>query len=140
MTILNTSKEETVMAKILVLESEDLLATIIKFKLLKAGHRIIRAVNPDQAMSQIRIEKPDLILVDVYNNSFDGFSALKEIKSDPGSKEIPVIIVTSYDDEIVARGLKMGADDYIAKPFMPAELLTLVKNKLIRSGKEYYMV
>jgi DNA-binding response OmpR family regulator len=128
------------MAKILVLESEDLLATIIKFKLLKAGHRIIRAVNPDQALSQIRIEKPDLILLDVYNNSFDGFSALREIKSDPGSREIPVIIVTSFDEEIVAKGLEMGADDYISKPFMPAELMTLVKNKLIRSGKEYYLV
>jgi DNA-binding response OmpR family regulator len=92
-------------------------------------------------MSQIRIEKPDLILLDVNNKSFDGFSALKDIKDDPGSREIPVIIVTPLnDEERVARGLRLGADDYIEKPFMPAELLALVKNKLVRAGKEYYMI
>ena len=91
---------------------------------------------PDAAAfeSSLGDEMPDLILLDVMLPGEDGISLLKRLRSDRRTREIPVIMVTAKSAEYdLVRGLDMGADDYIVKPFGMAELLARVRARLRRT-------
>ncbi len=96
------------------------------------GYAYITAANGIEVLQKTRQEMPDLILLDVNMPEKDGFTALKELRADPEIKHIPVIILTAArpSPSDIERGLNLGADDYVTKPFDKRELLARIRTKL----------
>lgn len=121
------------MEKILIVEDDATISDLIKLNLKMVSYETKQAYNGRQALEVIEKEKFDLILLDVMLPELDGFSVISKIKH----KDIPVIFLTakaSIADKV--KGLKMGADDYIVKPFESIELLARVEAVLRRYGKK----
>lgn len=117
------------MAKIMVVEDEAAIADLILMNLRLVGHTGIGVSNGNDVMNSIERHKPDLVILDIMLPGKDGFSLMKEIEP----LQIPVIFLTAKEaltDKIT--GLKLGADDYMVKPFATIELLTRVETVLKR--------
>jgi len=117
--------------RILVVDDEQRMARFIRLNLEHDGFRVTEAYTGAQAMDRLRTSMPDLILLDVMLPDFDGFEVLKMVRS---TSPVPVIMVTakSEEDERI-RGLELGADDYVTKPFSPRELVSRVRAVLRRT-------
>ena len=121
------------MSKILVLDDEKEIGEIIALYLKNDGYEVILAGSGREALAKIESEQPDLALLDVMLPDIDGFRVLQKIRE---KYRFPVIMLTAkneYTDKI--NGLTLGADDYIAKPFNPLELVARVKAQLRRYTK-----
>lgn len=117
--------------RILVVDDEERMVRFIRLNLEHDGFRVIEAFNGTQAINKVRSNLPDLVLLDVMMPDIDGFEVLRIIRE---VSTIPVIMLTAKgeeDDRI--RGLELGADDYITKPFSPRELVSRVKAVLRRT-------
>jgi len=117
--------------KILVVDDEERMVRFIRLNLEHDGFRVSEAFNGMQAINKVRNSMPDLILLDVMMPDIDGFEVLKIIRE---ASAVPVIMLTakSEEDDRV-RGLELGADDYITKPFSPRELVSRVRAVLRRT-------
>ena len=121
------------MATILVVEDQDEIAALIKFKLKSSGYDVIRSENGKEGLESARANAPDLILLDVMMPVMNGVEMLKELKADPALKSIPVIMLTAQSSEpAVVGGFKLGAEDYITKPFRTQEFIARVEAVLSR--------
>lgn len=121
------------MSKILILDDEKEIADIIGYYLKNDGYEIMTAYSGQEALKMIEKEQPKLALLDVMLPDIDGFRVLQKIRE---NYHFPVIMLTAkteYTDKI--NGLTLGADDYIAKPFNPLELVARVKAQLRRYTK-----
>jgi len=117
--------------KILVVDDEERMVHFIRLNLEHDGFLVIDAFNGKEALRQLRGESPDLILLDVMMPGLDGFEVLQMIRE---VSKIPVLMLTAKgeeDDRI--RGLELGADYYITKPFSPREMVSRVKAVLRRT-------
>lgn len=117
--------------KILVVDDEERMVRFIRLNLEHDGFRVIEAFNGAQAINKVRNNLPDLILLDVMMPDIDGFEVLRLIRE---TSTVPVIMLTAKgeeDDRV--RGLELGADDYITKPFSPRELVSRVRAVLRRT-------
>ena len=117
---------------ILIVDDEKTIVTILRFNLESRGYRILEAYDGESGLKKARTEKPDLILLDIMLPEIDGYELLEYVKP----IGTPVIFLTAksgIDDRI--KGLKMGADDYIVKPFQIGELMARVEALLRRYGK-----
>jgi len=125
-------------SKILVVEDDDDIAQLLAITMKKAGFEVAVADNGYEALSLIRRNPPDLLILDLMIPGVDGFEVCKAMKRDPGTASVPVLIVTARGEEIDRIiGLELGADDYVVKPFSPRELLLRVRAILRRAGHEY---
>ena len=116
------------MTKILLVEDDKSIVTNLTEYLSKEGYEIKSASGQKDAMQLVETEKFDLVLLDISLSDGNGFSVCKAIKSD---YNIPVIFLTASGDEYsTVTGFEVGADDYIAKPFRPRELVTRIRNIL----------
>jgi DNA-binding response OmpR family regulator len=123
------------MANVLVIEDDTHIWKMIEYKLKRDKHELTWASDGLKALEILeKIEpKPDLILSDIMVPYMDGLQILKKIKTNDKLKDIPVIMLTSKAQEKdVVKGLELGAHDYMAKPFSPAELMLRV-NKALKS-------
>lgn len=121
------------MSTILIIEDEEPIRELIKMNLSMAGYKTLEACDGEEGLELIDTEQVDLIILDIMLPKYDGFELLPKIVK----KDIPTIILTAKDrlqDKI--KGLEMGADDYITKPFEAIELLARIKSVLRRAGKE----
>ncbi len=117
--------------KIVLAEDEPQIARLIEFKLKKEGYSVISKENGEEALKAIKMDKPDLILLDIMMPVMGGYEVLRRLKEDENLKSVPVIMLTARAQEKdVVKGIDMGAEDYITKPFHPAELLARVKRIL----------
>ncbi len=117
--------------KIVLAEDEPQIARLIEFKLKKEGYSVTSKENGEEALKAIKADKPDLILLDVMMPVMGGYEVLRRLKEDENLKSIPVVMLTARAQEKdVVKGIAMGAEDYITKPFHPAELLARVKRIL----------
>jgi DNA-binding response OmpR family regulator len=117
----------------LVVEDDLDIAKLIQFHLSADGREVLIAQRGDEALALARKEQPDLVTLDVMLPDANGFELLETLKSDPETREIPVIIVSVVPDR--QEGLRLGAADYIAKPIDEGKLLTAVRRALqARSG------
>ena len=117
--------------RILVVDDEERMVRFIRLNLEHDGFQVIEAFNGKQAMNKIRESLPDLVLLDVMMPDIEGFDVLEMIRE---NNDVPVIMLTAKseeDDRI--KGLELGADDYITKPFSPRELTSRVKAVLRRT-------
>jgi DNA-binding response OmpR family regulator len=128
-----TDNVGAVMAKtILVVDDEKRLIALIRSYLMQEGFRVLAAGNGKQALLMARKEKPDLILLDIMMPDMDGYEFLRLHRQE---EKTPIILLTARiaDDDKV-KGLDLGADDYITKPFKPRELMSRIQAVLRRSG------
>lgn len=115
---------------ILVVDDEERMARFIRLNLEHDGFRVVEAYRGMQALQALRDSLPDLVLLDIMMPDIDGFEVLKMMRE---ISSIPVIMLTAKgeeDDRV--KGLEMGADDYITKPFSPRELVSRVRAVLRR--------
>ena len=123
------------MALIYVVEDDVNIQEIEMFALKNSGYRVEGFGNAKDFFAKLSEKTPDLILLDVMLPDLDGLSILKKVRIVPDTKKIPVIFVSAKTSEIdKVKGLDMGADDYLAKPFGVMELISRVKALLRRSN------
>jgi two-component system alkaline phosphatase synthesis response regulator PhoP len=119
--------------KILVAEDQQHIRSLIEYKLKNSGYDVVCAEDGKSALEQAGEILPDLILLDVMMPLMTGFEVLASLKSNEKTRNIPILMVTAQSKEHeVLKGLDLGADDYITKPFSPNELAARVKNILLR--------
>ncbi|MFC1879647.1 response regulator transcription factor [Chloroflexota bacterium] len=117
--------------RILVVDDEERMVRFIRLNLEHDGFQVMEAFNGTQAIEKVRSSLPDLVLLDVMMPDVDGFEVLRVIRE---VSSIPVIMLTAKgeeDDRV--RGLELGADDYVTKPFSPRELVSRVRAVLRRT-------
>ncbi len=126
-------------AKILIADDEPHIRRILQFLLDQAGYRTVCVADGRQALAAAHAERPDLLLLDVMMPHLDGFAVLEQLRQDRETRRLPVIMLTARDEGPTrVRGLKGGANDYVAKPFDHEELLARVANMLdtVRAQRE----
>jgi two-component system KDP operon response regulator KdpE len=115
---------------ILIVDDEARMRRFMQMNLDLEGYRVIEANNGLEAIEKVRDDLPDLVLMDVMMPEMDGFEALRIIRE---TSTVPVIMLTVRDDESdKVKGLELGADDYVTKPFSPRELASRIKAVLRR--------
>jgi two-component system phosphate regulon response regulator PhoB len=118
---------------VLIVEDEPSLVALLRYNLEKAGYRVEEAVDGQEAMLKVAEEKPDLVLLDWMLPQMSGLEVCRQIRRNPATRNIPIIMLTARGEEgDRVRGLDAGADDYIAKPFSPGELLARMRAVLRR--------
>ncbi len=116
------------MAKILIADDSLAELQIFQATLQATGHTLVTVMDGEAAEEKVKSEKIDLIILDVIMPKKNGFQVCRDIKSDDQFKSIPIIMVTSKDQESDKFwGMKQGADEYLTKPFKPEDLLKVVK-------------
>ncbi|PNZ39081.1 response regulator transcription factor [Mammaliicoccus vitulinus] len=119
--------------KVLVVDDEQSIVTLLKYNIEQAGYQVIVAYDGVQALEKVNEEKPDLVVLDVMLPEKDGIEVCKTIRSD--KNQVPILMLTAKDDEFDrVLGLELGADDYMTKPFSPREVVARVKAILRRVG------
>jgi DNA-binding response OmpR family regulator len=125
----NISIEEDIMARILVVDDEPSAIELLTEFLTAKNHRVIAAVNGEEALRKVKEERPHLIFLDVLMPKMNGLDVLKKIREI--DKEVGVIMVTAiHEEEIGRQALKLGAFDFITKPIDLAYLETSLWHKL----------
>ena len=127
--------------KILIADDDGANVKLLREWLIPGGYDIDIAVNGKESMQKSRAWRPDLIILDIMMPVLDGYEACRMIRSDPGTHNIPIIMVTALNDrEAKLKGLALGANEFLSKPIDETELLIRVKNLLKVKAFEDFMV
>lgn len=122
---------------ILVVEDEPAIQELISVNLSFAGHKVLRALDAEQARVLINAELPDLILLDWMLPGSTGLALARNLRGSERTRDIPIIMLTAKSSEAdKVEGLESGADDYITKPFSPKELMARIKAVLRRRAPQ----
>jgi two-component system, OmpR family, phosphate regulon response regulator PhoB len=120
--------------RILVVEDERDIAALVAYHLTKDGYRVRTAETGQEALESVAAEMPDLVILDLMLPGFSGYEVLQEMRRRPEIAEVPVVVLTARRDEADrVKGLELGADDYVTKPFSPRELVLRVSAVLRRA-------
>ena len=118
--------EEDTLGKILLVEDDKFLSVALGDKLTREGFTVIKAINGQEATAKIRIQRPDLILLDLIMPQKNGFEVLAELKLDEATKKIPVIILSNLgQDADIRKAKELGAHEYLVKS--DVEMKTVVE-------------
>lgn len=119
------------MARVLIVDDSPTEVHVLKTILEEDGHQVTSADNAEDGIAVAKEQKPDLILMDVVMPGMNGFQATRALTKDEETSSIPIIIVTTKDQETDrVWGLRQGAKDYISKPVMAEELVNKIKTIL----------
>jgi DNA-binding response OmpR family regulator len=114
--------------KILIAEDEPLILQTLELKLKKEGYEVVGCLDGLDAIQKIDTEQPDLIITDIMMPYMSGLEVVRKVKQDNGSRNIPVIVLSTMGQEsIVEEAFELGADDYLKKPFSLSELSIRIK-------------
>ena len=123
---------------LLVVDDEPEINKLVTRIFEKRGYRVTTALDGAEALASVKRDRPDLIMLDLNLPKVDGWEVCRQLKSDPATKSIPIIMLTAahanVDDAQI--GLGLGADEYVAKPFVKAVLLHNVERLLGREHSE----
>jgi CheY-like chemotaxis protein len=123
--------------RVVAIDDEADILRLIRIKLSKEGFDVSTATNGEEGISKVLREKPDVMVVDVMMPGKDGYQVVSEVKAKLGEDAPVTIMLTSKaEDGDMVKGLKVGADDYITKPFSPGELIERINVALIKGVKE----
>ncbi|MEP6690007.1 MAG: response regulator transcription factor [Gemmatimonadaceae bacterium] len=113
--------------RVLVVDDEPDIIALVAYHLAKAGYRVSTAATGADALRAVRDERPALVVLDLMLPEMSGFEVLEQLRGDDATREVAVLMLTARKDEPDrVRGLSLGADDYLAKPFSPQELVLRV--------------
>jgi two-component system alkaline phosphatase synthesis response regulator PhoP len=119
--------------KIVVVEDEEDILEVMRYNLAREGFRVVTARDGTAGLRTIRSESPALVVLDLMLPGLDGIELCRRLKSDTVTRSIPIIMATAKGEESdIVLGLGVGADDYVAKPFSPKELVARVRAVLRR--------
>ncbi len=122
------------MGQILVVEDEPDIRDLVVLHLTREGFRCRTAGNGAEALREARAARPDLVVLDLMLPGMDGLEVCRRLRAEPATAGVPIIMLTAKADEVDrVVGLELGADDYVAKPFSPKELVARVRAVLRRS-------
>ena len=122
--------------KILIVDDEEDILELVGYNLARKGYRTVYATSGEDALKKSRSENPDLIVLDLMLPGIDGLEVMKALKKDSDTENIPTVMLTAKGEEAdIVKGLELGADDYITKPFSPRVLLARVRAVLRRKTK-----
>ena len=114
--------------KILAVDDEKHIVRLVQVNLERAGYTVVTANDGKEALQKVADENPDLVVLDVMMPYMDGFEVLQNLRRNPTTRDIPVIMLTAKaQDADVFKGWQSGVDCYLTKPFNPMELLSFVK-------------
>ncbi len=120
---------------IVFIDDEPDILIVSVFRLKKMGYRVLTAIDGEQGLNLIRREMPCMVFLDLIMPGKDGYQVCRELKADNLTSHIPVILFTAGEENNVPQAVKdTGADGYLLKPFMPKELLGLVKKHMPDNG------
>ncbi len=118
---------------ILVIEDEGDILDLITVSLTREGLRVLGAATGEEGLVLAREEAPDLVVLDLMLPGMDGLQVCRELRADPRTRSVPVLILTARGEEAdIVAGLETGADDYVTKPFSPKVLAARVRSVLRR--------
>ncbi len=119
---------------VLVAEDEEDVLLLVAQSLQQAGFAVLKAADGQNALRQARQQAPALVVLDLMLPVMTGLEVCRELKQDPATRHIPIIMLTAKAEEVDRIvGLELGADDYITKPFSPRELVLRTKSVIRRS-------
>lgn len=122
--------------RILVVDDEPDILNLLDYNLRKAGFKVLSAKDGPEAIDTARLQRPDLILLDIMLPNMEGTEVLKRLKTFDSTRHIPVIMLTAKGEEVdKIIGFELGAEDYITKPFSPRELILRVRAVLKRGAE-----
>jgi len=114
--------------KILTVDDEKHIVRLIQVNLERHGYEVVTAYDGREALQKVDEERPDLVILDVMMPYMDGFEVLQNLKRNPETRDIPVIMLTAKaQDADVFKGWQSGVDCYLTKPFNPMELISFVQ-------------
>jgi DNA-binding response OmpR family regulator len=117
--------------RILIADDEQNIVISLEFLMKREGYEVLVAQDGAEAVDMIRAEMPDLVLLDVMMPRKTGFEVCQEVKADPALKSVSILMLTAKGrDTEVAKGLALGADAYMTKPFSTKELVEKVRSLL----------
>src|SRR5215510_7684285 len=121
-------------SRVLIVEDEPDIRDLLTFHLERDGFQVARAGTGTEALRQVRLSPPDLLILDLMLPEMDGLEVCRRLRADAATTTLPIIMLTAKGDEVDrVVGLEIGADDYIVKPFSPKELIARVRAVLRRS-------
>jgi phosphate regulon transcriptional regulator PhoB len=121
------------MSKILIVDDEQDIVELLSYNLEKEKFSIVKAYDGETALGLVRLEKPDLMILDLMLPKMNGLDVCKAVRRNPETANLPIIMLTAKGEEIdKIIGLEIGADDYITKPFSIKELIARVRAILRR--------
>jgi DNA-binding response OmpR family regulator len=122
-----TEGPERKMKSIVLVEDNENVAQLVEYKLKKEPFDVVRASDGIQGLEVIRRIRPDLVILDIMLPKLDGFAVLRELRADVNTRATPVLMLTALaQEQDVAKGFQLGADDYMVKPFRPSELMVRI--------------
>ncbi len=120
-------------ARILVVDDEPDLLELVRFNLSQAGFQVTTAASGREALEQLKVSVPDLVVLDLMLPDVSGNDICRQIRSDAALAELPIVMLTAKSEEVDrVVGFELGADDYVPKPFSPRELTLRVRAVLRR--------
>ena len=130
--------------KILIVDDEPFNVDYLEQELEESDYDTISAVNGQDALDKVHAESPDLVLLDIMMPIMDGFEVLSRLKADPATREIPIIIISANNDlKSVVKGIQLGAEDYLPKPFestlLHARLSSGLERKRLHDLQQMYL-
>jgi serine phosphatase RsbU (regulator of sigma subunit) len=136
--------KHTFIPKILIVDDEPFNVDYLEQELEDSGCKIFSATNGQEALEKVRSETPDLILLDIMMPVMDGFEVLSHLKADPSMRDIPVIVISANSDlQSMVKGIQLGAEDYLPKPFEPvllhARISSSLEKKRLRDLQQLYL-
>ncbi len=130
---MDESAAEAPPAQILVVEDERDIAALVAYHLTREGYRVRTVGGGAEALEAVAHDRPDLIILDIMLPGHSGYDVLADLRDSAGASDIPVVVLTARrDEEDRVKGLELGADDYVTKPFSPHELVLRVSAVLRR--------
>jgi DNA-binding response OmpR family regulator len=123
------------MARVLLIDDDKDMRVLTRAVLQMAGHEVIEAEDGEKGLEMLKVDKPDLILLDIMMPGMDGWEVCKRLKADEDLKDIPVAMLTvKYGEDDIMKSLRYGAAVHITKPFNKDFLLETVENLLARKA------
>ncbi|MDD4168765.1 MAG: response regulator transcription factor [Desulfotomaculaceae bacterium] len=123
------------MPRILVVEDEKNILELVRYNLEREGYQAITALDGVQGLELAQSQDPDLIVLDVMLPEMNGLEVCQKLRHSAQTKNIPIVMLSARAEELDrVRGLEMGADDYVTKPFSPRELVARINARLRSAG------
>ena len=120
--------------KVLIAEDEETIVESLSFLMEKEGYDVSVATDGQTAIKMIARDIPDMVLLDVMMPCCDGFEVVRAVRADPKTKPIPIMMLTAKTREVDRRkGLELGVDDFVTKPFSTRDVVSRVKALLERT-------
>jgi len=121
--------------RVLLIEDDPSAVRLVSYTLEQEGYEVLTAMNGLEGLNKVREEAPDLLVLDVMLPGLDGFEVCRRLRADEKTAGLPVLMLSAKEQEIdKTTGIKVGADDYLAKPADPSEIVARVESLLRRKA------